>query len=318
MRNIIDLIESLKATNTTYFQTFINIVIAFLIVISIIFVFNNHPVLFSYLVTESQFVELFTSLSYFVSSLIFIYMLITTKDIGLRIIYLILFLISFFIFGEEISWGQMLVWFSTPEIFSNLNYQNETNLHNSKILGFIFGPQDFLIFVIISLWCIYSVLFRIFSRFISSVYKKYLEIVSIPIKLIPFFIVVPFLLITWPVIKSDEFVEMILGLSILLWSIFLLYSQVKLKSIIRFPIVIYNTAILFFISFFTIIIVLSINTDNALTYRLNWMTSEQYGYPRLGMYKEAAKICNYLNHNEKFAHSNTHLTCNKITKSLNK
>lgn len=39
---------------------------------------------------------------------------------------------SFYILGEEISWGQHKLGWSTPEFWGALNDQNETNLHNTS------------------------------------------------------------------------------------------------------------------------------------------------------------------------------------------
>ncbi len=39
---------------------------------------------------------------------------------------------SFYILGEEISWGQHKLGWSTPEFWGGLNDQNETNLHNTS------------------------------------------------------------------------------------------------------------------------------------------------------------------------------------------
>jgi hypothetical protein len=36
----------------------------------------------------------------------------------------------FFCFGEEISWAQRIIGFTTPEAFTDVNVQNEFNLHN--------------------------------------------------------------------------------------------------------------------------------------------------------------------------------------------
>lgn len=39
---------------------------------------------------------------------------------------------SFYISGEEISWGQHVLNWDTPAYWSNINDQNETNLHNTS------------------------------------------------------------------------------------------------------------------------------------------------------------------------------------------
>lgn len=52
---------------------------------------------------------------------------------GMHIFFGILF---FVMLGEEISWGQRLLGFSTPESLAQINVQGETNLHNS--FGYLF------------------------------------------------------------------------------------------------------------------------------------------------------------------------------------
>ena len=49
---------------------------------------------------------------------------------GLSACYALLF---FFAAGEEISWGQRLFGWGTPDFFAEHNYQNETNLHNLMV-----------------------------------------------------------------------------------------------------------------------------------------------------------------------------------------
>lgn len=44
--------------------------------------------------------------------------------------YLLLALIFFLCFGEEISWGQRIVGFSSPDYFAEHNLQGEFNIHN--------------------------------------------------------------------------------------------------------------------------------------------------------------------------------------------
>ncbi len=54
----------------------------------------------------------------------------TQKEIG--IVVTIAALGSFYISGEEISWGQHVLNWDTPAYWSNINDQNETNLHNTS------------------------------------------------------------------------------------------------------------------------------------------------------------------------------------------
>jgi len=47
--------------------------------------------------------------------------------------YLILALVFFVCFGEEISWGQRLFGWDTPDAWNHVNLQHETNLHNLRL-----------------------------------------------------------------------------------------------------------------------------------------------------------------------------------------
>jgi hypothetical protein len=49
---------------------------------------------------------------------------------GQRLGHLLLGLLFFVAFGEELSWGQHLLGFSTPDVVGELNRQDEFNIHN--------------------------------------------------------------------------------------------------------------------------------------------------------------------------------------------
>ncbi len=58
-----------------------------------------------------------------------------TKKIPTLFVYVVLALGSFFIMMEEISWGQRLFGWSTPDALAEVNVQNETTLHNIGIFN---------------------------------------------------------------------------------------------------------------------------------------------------------------------------------------
>ena len=86
-------------------------------------------------------------------------------------IILILYLLGLtYYFFEEISWGQHLFFWVTPDFFSKLNSQNETNLHNmSNLLNEL--PRTLLL-----LFCSLSFLF---AKLINS-RSKYLSLFLFP------------------------------------------------------------------------------------------------------------------------------------------
>ena len=78
---------------------------------------------------EDGFFEYLTAISFLAASIIFILMYFLKK----KIIYLLFAIIFFIGMGEEISWGQRLFNYGTPEYFEKNNIQDEVNLHNLKI-----------------------------------------------------------------------------------------------------------------------------------------------------------------------------------------
>lgn len=63
--------------------------------------------------------------------------LLVLKQHSQRWFFLLLALASFYAFMEEISWGQRLLGFDSPEFFHENSYQDETNIHN-----LLTGPVD--------------------------------------------------------------------------------------------------------------------------------------------------------------------------------
>ena len=74
----------------------------------------------------------------------------STKTALLRIWFALAALCCFYVAGEEISWGQHVWDWATPEFWSMVNDQEETNLHNTSswldqkprlilLLGIVFG-----------------------------------------------------------------------------------------------------------------------------------------------------------------------------------
>jgi hypothetical protein len=79
---------------------------------------------------EDSLIEYLTAFFFISTSAMAIRMFIKTK-----VIWFGLLAIVFFVgFGEEISWGQRLFGYSTPETVNSQNIQGEFNLHNLEIL----------------------------------------------------------------------------------------------------------------------------------------------------------------------------------------
>jgi hypothetical protein len=93
------------------------------------------------LVREDGPVEVMGAIFFLGCSLLFIWLFIQSKHgndfhffrTRKNFFWLILGLLFFFAFGEEISWGQRIFHYSTPEIIRDSNIQEELNIHNLKI-----------------------------------------------------------------------------------------------------------------------------------------------------------------------------------------
>ena len=93
-------------------------------------------------VPEDHFFEIIGAFSLFVTSLLFLYgFRIARKSLDKtwislikHLIYLGLAFLFFFGAGEEISWGQRIFGFETPKSLTQVNKQDELNLHNLSVL----------------------------------------------------------------------------------------------------------------------------------------------------------------------------------------
>lgn len=97
-------------------------------------------------VVEDGIVEYLTVLALAMSGFLCFYRAIILRPFKQPLFLICLFLMSsVFIFGvgEEISWGQRIIGFKTPEFFLKYNTQGEFNLHNLSFGGGTPGNKGF-------------------------------------------------------------------------------------------------------------------------------------------------------------------------------
>ena len=90
------------------------------------------------LIPEDHYFELIGAFSFLVTSVLFFYGFRVARktldkswvSVMKQLVYLGLALLFFFGAGEEISWGQRILGFETPATLSQVNRQEEFNLHN--------------------------------------------------------------------------------------------------------------------------------------------------------------------------------------------
>jgi hypothetical protein len=123
------------------FKPAIYIAIAIYIALSYFMLSTGNNMLAAML-PEDHYFELIGAFSLFVTSLLFLYGFTvarktldkTKASLIKQLVYLGLAALFFFGAGEEISWGQRILGFQTPESLSEVNRQEEFNLHNLTVL----------------------------------------------------------------------------------------------------------------------------------------------------------------------------------------
>jgi hypothetical protein len=78
---------------------------------------------------EDGFFEYSTALFFFLTSIICLKLFLNNKNYW----FLILLLLFFLGFGEEISWGQRIFGFETPDFVKENNVQKEFSIHNLEL-----------------------------------------------------------------------------------------------------------------------------------------------------------------------------------------
>ena len=104
------------------------------VLIGIILYFTNMDMFLAY-VGEDRYIENLTALILFAASFHFLWKAYKSKNKLLTASSIFLFLLFLFGGGEEISYGQRIFGFDTPDDYARLNRQGEVTVHNLNING---------------------------------------------------------------------------------------------------------------------------------------------------------------------------------------
>lgn len=127
------------------------IVLQFLLSIAALLFFSvwvkyDAPSLHTWLVEDGP-IETLSAVFFGISSLGFLVVIarssfLRTKTYGLRYPMVLAWALLMFVFmGEEISWGQRILGFGTPEVLMAINHQQEFNLHNIEFVDSFMGGK---------------------------------------------------------------------------------------------------------------------------------------------------------------------------------
>ena len=160
----------------------------------------RHSIFFD-LTKEDSYVENLTAILFFLAGFLLVIVATTERRIFPRCIYILGCVAFMFVAGEEISWGQRIFGFDTPENLMNINLQNEFTIHNIKI------EKYYLVSVLGRIYQYGTFVFCIITFVAFSCNKK--TIFGIPLPSIPlmlgFLVMLSSTFLTYDLIMRKEF-----------------------------------------------------------------------------------------------------------------
>jgi hypothetical protein len=132
-----------------------------------------------------------------------------------RLFFILLFVAGLYVFLEEISWGQRLIGFESPEFFKKHNYQKEANLHNLLTGPVSVWTKDFLEYFIATGLICYGLIFPLlvhwrigFGNFLVR-----MQMAPPPLSLAPAFVAAAVLEVEPYSFNEAEVAELLVALS---------------------------------------------------------------------------------------------------------
>ena len=95
-----------------------------------------NPGLYEVLTQEDHWVEYLTAVWFLVGGLLLVGTALAERSWRRRGVYVLGAAALLFVAGEEISWGQRILGFATPDALAALNRQDEFNVHNIRYVSF--------------------------------------------------------------------------------------------------------------------------------------------------------------------------------------
>lgn len=98
----------------------------------------HHPI-YGFLTRSEGAVEFLTFVAFLLGGVALFAAALTTRRLLTRCAYVFGGIVLLFFAGEEISWGQRIIGFATPDFLADLNFQGEFNIHNIRAVDEVVG-----------------------------------------------------------------------------------------------------------------------------------------------------------------------------------
>lgn len=177
------------------------------------YVFVADPVRFVRMVAEDHFGEYFTAVGFVIAGVLTLGSGFAGRGWVYRLISVVMGLVMVAVGMEEISWGQRIFGFHTPEALSQMNVQSELTLHN------VLTPVLLRVasIAVVSGWAVVSLAVWLRPRWAERFDGWGLPRCNLAAALA--LAVAWAILVIQPTVKSAEIAELFLGMTVLLWAV---------------------------------------------------------------------------------------------------
>ena len=298
------LFESLRMRRTiitTLLETAAYTAIAALMARFVFYLCYADPVNFVRMITEDNWGEYATAVAYGICSLLLFWLSFQPARRLQRIVLLLIGLGAFFVAGEEISWGQRIIGFSTPEILSEVNYQGELNLHNFDVFDSV-GLRSAAHLTVG--WLFLSLVVAVgFRQYRDRIQRA--GVLLVPVQLFPIFLLGPYFDHSWPVPKSDEIGEFFLGIAMAAWALdrFLRHRWVRYSN--GLPAVGIMSGMFVLVMISSVTLTHMFPNYGAWKWRLNF--AAVLDYPSFKMFDQSQRLYEYIYANPQYITEDTRI-----------
>ncbi|TCK17155.1 tetratricopeptide repeat protein [Thiogranum longum] len=131
----------------------------------------------------------------FATAFVLSLLLTTSPNRRQRPFFILLSIALFYVVMEEISWGQRLFGFETPDFFRRYNLQDETNIHNLLVGPVSTLTKQFIEYALASALTLYGLVYPLLirARWQPALTLESSGLVAPPLYLWPFFVTAAFL-----------------------------------------------------------------------------------------------------------------------------
>lgn len=262
--------------------------VALLLFLTALYLQSFDPVNYFRLVTEDFYGEYATALAFLLAGLLFAVLACRRVAGQKRLMWALMALGLTFVGMEELSWGQRILGFSTPQFLAAVNLQAELTLHNVRALKEPLKSWENAVFF----WLAASLLLPILRPQLHQWFERY----GIPLasaKTCPIFLLAAVLSSSWAsgwLIHTAEISELLLGLGVAFLAVELLGES--LDGARPSPAVAVRNAL------FLLLVLTIFTTSLVAMYGGSLKTQLHRGatkyYPKREMYDQAEAIFDYI------------------------